>query len=292
MQTTQQTSILLAGAGDIASLLGEQLLAQGWQISALRRNTALLSPVLRSPSVTAIAADLLQADSLQALHQQRFDAVVITLTPDENSEAGYRRSYVDATRNLLAALRTPPRYVLFVSSTSVYGQQDGEWVDESSAADASVFNGRIMREAEQLILNSGIAASCVRFGGIYGAGRTRLLREVQNGSHSVRDNQWSNRIHEQDAASVLQHLLLRAQRGDKLAESYVAVDDAPAPLCVVKNWLAEQLGVTHRWPELDDTAYGGRRCNNALLKASGFTFRYADYHSGYQQLIAEYRNTL
>ena len=292
MQKTQQPSILLAGAGDIASLLGDALMAQGWQIFALRRNTALLSPTLRSPSVTAISADLLQPDSLTRLHQQRFDAVVITLTPDDNSESGYRRSYLDATRNLLAALQQPPHLLLFVSSTSVYGQQHGEWVDENSATDASAFNGRIMRETEQLVLNSGIAASCIRFGGIYGPGRTRLLREVQNGAHSPRDHQWSNRIHEQDAANVLLHLLQLGQRGVKLAESYIAVDDAPAPLCAVKNWLAEQLHVTHRWPELEESAYGGRRCDNSLLKASGFGFTYADYCSGYPQLIAEYRNTL
>lgn len=287
MHTMAKPSILLAGAGDIASLLAEPLSAQGWQPFGLRRNSTLLSSLM-----TPLTADLLQPESLTALHTQSFAAVIVTLTPDEHSEAGYRRTYLDATRNLLDALKIPPQLLLFASSTSVYGQQHGEWVDELSPAEATAFNGRILREAEQLVLNSGLRACCIRFGGIYGSGRTRLLNDVHNGVHSPRDTQWSNRIHEQDAAEVLLHLLQQAHAGNTLEPVYIAVDDTPAPLAEVKNWLAEQLGVAHRWPQAEAQQYGGRRCSNTRLKASGFGCRYSDYRSGYRQLLAADRNTL
>ena len=75
--------------------------------------------------------------------------------------------------------RTPNR-LLFVSSSRVYGQQDGEWVDETSPAVATGYSGRVMLEAEQVALNSGIPASIVRLTGIYGPGR-----EADSGSSGL-----------------------------------------------------------------------------------------------------------
>lgn len=282
-----QTSVLLAGVGQMASVLAQQLFAQGWQVTGLRRQVEKLPA-----KIIPLQADLADASSLQVLHESHFDYVVITLTPDESTEAAYRRIYLDGTRNLLQALKHPPKHIFFVSSTSVYHQQHGEWVDEMSAAQAQQFNGAVMLEAERIVQNSGIPATCVRFGGIYGGQRTRLLRDVQQGAESARDAQWSNRIHQQDAVNVLRYLLNLAEAGEALASCYVAVDDAPVKLAEVKNWLAIELDLPYRW-QTDEQSISaiGRRCSNHRLKASGFRFQYADYQAGYRPMLSTIKDS-
>jgi nucleoside-diphosphate-sugar epimerase len=280
-----QTSVLLVGAGQIASVLAQQLFAQGWQVTGLRRQVDKLPA-----NIIPLQADLTDPSSLQVLHDRPFDYVVITLTPDESTEAAYRRIYIDGTHNLLQALKHPPKRILFVSSTSVYHQHQGEWVNETSPTQPLRFNGVILCEAEQLIRRCGVSNTCIRFGGIYGAARTRLLRDVQQGLTSARDQHWSNRIHQDDAVNVLQHLLLKAVRGEILDDCYIAVDDQPVKLVEVKNWMAIQLNLPYRW-QTAEASNIGRRCSNHRLKASGFSLQYSDYQAGYRQLILDAQNT-
>lgn len=75
-----------------------------------------------------------------------------------------------------------PKRLLFVSSSSVYEQKDGEWIDETAPAEANAYSGRLMLEAEQVALDSGIPASRVRLTGIYGPGREWLLTQVRRGT--------------------------------------------------------------------------------------------------------------
>ena len=276
-------SVLLAGCGDIACRLAQQL-GDSWSCTGLRRHPENL-PV----SITPLAADLCDAAGVhQALAGRAFDYVVITLTPGERNEARYRAVYVDGTRNLLAALHGQPR-LLFVSSTSVYGQDAGDMVDEASLAEGSGFSGRCLREAEQLVQDSGLPASCVRFSGIYGPGRERLLRMVREGRvNAAEAAQWTNRIHADDCAGVLAFLLRRWQQGEWVAPCYVASDAQPVQAGEVWQWLAGRLGVPDPLAGKDWRvgSAGGKRCNSALLQQAGYRFRYPDYQAGYATLLS------
>ena len=150
-------------------------------------------------------------------------------------------------QNLLTVLRQTgqrPRRLLFTSSTSVYGQQEGEWVDENSPAEADGFSGRCIRAGEELLWDSPWPSVAVRFGGIYGPGRTRLIDSVREGTATrpAGPPVYTNRIHRDDCARALQHLL-ELPEAERL---YVAVDDDPAPLDEVLGWLARQLGIAGR----------------------------------------------
>ena len=90
-----------------------------------------------------------------------------------HDDAGYRAAYVDGLHNLLAELEgrpTPPRRVFFTSSTGVYGQDDGSWVNEGSPTEPGRFSGRRMVEAEGVLAASSIPHTSVRLGGIYAEG--------------------------------------------------------------------------------------------------------------------------
>jgi nucleoside-diphosphate-sugar epimerase len=279
-------TLMIAGCGDVGSRLGQQLNAAGWTVYGLRRSVALLPQGIRP-----VAGDL-HADACPATWpSEPLDYLVYCAAATEHDEAGYRAAYVDGLRRVLDWLAQQdqrPKRLLFVSSSGVYGQQLGEWVDERSPAEADSYSGRIMREAEQLALNSGLPASLVRLTGIYGPGREWLLKQVRQGYRVVNEPPlYGNRIHVDDAAGLLAYLLQADARGVALDDCYIGVDDQPAPLYEVVAWLREQLDVSH-WSEQSTVRRSGsKRCSNARARALGWAPQYPSYREGYRAILAQ-----
>ena len=281
-------SVLIAGCGDIGGRLASRLLPQKWAVYGLRRSVEKLPP-----GVHGVSGDLFDARIPEQWPEGRIDYLVYCATPTSRDETGYRAAYVQGLRNVLGWIERSgqkPRRILFVSSSSVYGQLQGEWVDETSPAEASGFSGQIMREAEQVALSSGLPASVVRLTGIYGPGRSDLMNRVRQGySVTVNPPLYGNRIHADDAASLLGFLLQADADGVALDECYIGVDDAPAPLAEVVDWMRQRLGVTQWSDENSVRRTGSKRCSNARAKALGWVPRYASYKEGYEAMLADDR---
>ena len=208
--------ILIAGCGDVGATLGQSLSAAGHEVWGLKRRPANLPPGIRP-----LAADLTEPATLNALPPV-LDAVVYSAAAAGFGEAAYRAAYVAGVQNLLDALRRAgqqPHRLLFASSTSVYAQHQGEWVDEDSPAEAEGFSGRCIRAGERLMWDGGWPAVAVRFGGIYGPGRTRLIDSVRAGTAArpAGPPLYTNRIHRDDCARVLEHLLFAAGAGSAIS---------------------------------------------------------------------------
>jgi nucleoside-diphosphate-sugar epimerase len=279
-------TLMIAGCGDVGSRLGQQLSAVGWTVYGLRRTVAQL------PAGIAPVAGDLQLDTCPAAWPSgSLDYLVYCAAATQHDEDGYREAYVNGLRRALGWLAQhgqQPTRVLFVSSSGVYGQQQGEWVDETSLADAQGYSGRIMLQAEALALNSGLPASVVRLTGIYGPGREWLLGQVRQGYRVATEPPlYGNRIHADDAAGLLAYLLQADARGVALDDCYIGVDDEPAPLHEVVAWLREQLGVSHWAAESTVRRAGSKRCSNARAKALGWTPRYASYREGYSAILQQ-----
>jgi len=280
--------ILFVGCGELAINAGQKLISQGADVVGLRRRPGLLPE-----GFTELLGDVTQPESLAVLDNQHFDFVVVTLTPGEISEAAYQRVYVDGSAALLARLADKPiQRVLFVSSTSVYGQNQSEWVDETSPTEAKSFSGQRMRAAEALYETSPLPCSAVRFSGIYGPGRYRLIQQVaQYQGCAAEPAMFSNRIHRDDCVGVLVHLLNRAADGEGLERCYLASDSSPVTLHEVKRWIAGQLDIPVA--DLDEsqasTRAGSKRCSNKRLLASGYRFQYPSFSDGYAAIVAAYR---
>ena len=277
-------SVLIAGCGDVGSRLATQLLAGNWLVHGLRRN------ISRLPSgVVGVAGDLFSEQCPAAWPTEKLDYLVYCAAATEHDEAGYRAAYVEGLQHVLSWLKQhgqQPKRLLFVSSSSVYGQQAGEWVDESSPTEADGYSGRLMLEAEQVALHSGIPASLVRLTGIYGPGRERLLTQVREGYRVVIDPPlYGNRIHVDDAAGLLAFLLQADRRGEALQDCYIGVDDAPAPLAEVVGWLHEYLGVTEWSADASVRRAGSKRCSNARARALGWVPRYPSFREGYAAIL-------
>jgi len=275
---------MLVGCGDVGGRLARQLLAKGWAVSGLRRSVQHLPQ-----GVVPIQADLGQLALPAAWPERTPDYLIYCVSANQHDEAGYQAAYVDGLRRVLGWLAEKgqrPRRLLFVSSSSVYAQQDGDWIDESSATEPEGYSGRIMLEAERLALDSGIRASVVRLTGIYGPGREWLLNQVRQGYRVAQDPPlYGNRIHADDAAGLLAFLLQKDARGELLDECYLGVDDDPAPLADVVAWLRDYMGVTQWSDEQRVRRSGNKRCSNARARALGWTPQYPSYKAGYAAIL-------
>jgi len=288
--------VLLLGCGDIAQRLAKNLSAKNLPHCVPQRRYDIVG-VRRTPQKnmqnicykSLNARDTAQMQSLLSAH---FDVIIMTMTPSENSDEGYRQGYVEPIQTLLTALaaqtvtiqKKTPTLIVFVSSTAVYGQDDGSWVNEHSITEPKRYNGKRLLEAEALLQSSAIDSVCVRFSGIYGPGRNHLIKQVRAQQWRDTDKtQWSNRIHVDDCAGVLAHLIERHQAGKTLEPIYLASDSEPVSRWHIKQWLAAYLGIIE-YEEVSD--YNGamqhKRCSNKLLLESGYVFKYPGYRWGYR----------
>jgi nucleoside-diphosphate-sugar epimerase len=278
-------TILLAGCGDLGTEAGLRFAALGHRVVGWRR-----SPGKLPASIEGVAADLSSPD-LPAVPADT-TAVVIAVAADSPTDAAYRAAYLDGLSHVLDALErddVTPRRVLFVSSTAVYGDAAGGWVDESTTPDPGGFSGRVICEAEDLLLSrlggSASAPVALRLGGIYGPGRTRLIDQVRNGTAVIPDEpRYTNRIHRDDAAGAIVHL---TTMDSKPAPVYVGVDTDPAELGDVLRFLAAEMGCAEPPVGPAGEARGGnKRCSSALLRGTGFEFAYPSFREGYREVLA------
>ena len=281
-------SVMWVGCGDIGIRAGSALHDDGWRIAAVRRNVDSLPATFEGH-----AADYTRPDSLAFAAALAPDFVVTTCNPFDRSVEGYRAGFETAAANLLQGLGAHrPRHIIMASSTRVFAEREGGWVDEHSPLTRDDEWAQAIIAAEERLRASGHSVSVVRFAGIYGIPGGRLIARISRGEicppQPVR---YTNRIHREDCSGFIVHLLHKAARGESLEPVYIGVDDAPAPRHEVETWLARKLGVPV--PEDGDApaepvrhnSAGHKRCRNRALRDSGYQLVHPDYRSGYGALL-------
>ncbi|MDJ0353221.1 MULTISPECIES: SDR family oxidoreductase [Micrococcaceae] len=289
-------SVLMAGCGDLGTEAGLRFAAAGYRVVGWRRSPEKLPAAIEGAAADLAAGDLppVPADTT---------AVVVAIAADSPTEAAYRAAYLDGLSNVVdAVLRSgaPVRRVLFVSSTAVYGDAGGEWIDESTTPEPGGFSGRIIREAEEVLYRrlrgTGITPVVLRLGGIYGPGRTRLIDQVRSGAAVIpAESRFTNRIHRDDAAAAIVHLCTM----DALpGPVYLGVDNEPAEQGEVLSFLAAELGLPRPPSDTggqsgepnkgsgEPSRGGNKRCSNNLLRSTGFAFHYPSFREGYRAMLA------
>ena len=277
-------NVLIAGCGDVGCELAQQLLAMKcFTVWGLRRTVSRLPA-----GVHPIKADLYQANAL-GQWPQPIDYLVYCAATDGQTEAKYRQAYISGLRNVLNRLNKEnyhPKRLFFTSSTSVFHQNEGEWVTETSPTRPSKYNGKIMLEAEELLNHSPYETTSIRLGEIYGPGRYRLIERVRRGEGCpVEPKVFSNRIHLKDAAGIIAHLIRRDIDKLPVDALYLGVDGNPSTVHETLNWLALMLSNS-----LDNTHFqppprGNRRCSNQKVIDTGYCYHYPDFKAGYLELL-------
>ncbi|MCO7225687.1 SDR family oxidoreductase [Pleionea sp. CnH1-48] len=267
--------LLLAGFGKLARPLSVQLQQQGHQITALRR-----SPQTEASSISQLGIDLSDKRSVANIPDD-FDQVVVTLTPDAYDDANYRKTYIESVDNLLQhfAQRNKETHFTYVSSTRVYGQKNGEWVDEDSETKPEDSRGQILLEAEQNLRTYHKKNTIIRFSGIYDSHSQRLLKQLEKPVPKSPEV-YTNRIHREDCVGILSYLVQKKLADDSIESIYLGSDDDPAPVWDVLSWLAQSRGLPPPTPSSEERNRN-KRCDNRKLKELGYSFKYSNYKKGY-----------
>ncbi len=270
--------VLIAGCGDLGLELARRLVAEGHAVTGLRRSAQPMPE-----GVQTLLADVTQPQTLTEIVNIQPEILVYCVAASEHSDESYRLSYVEGLRNVLSALNEATlQHVFFVSSTGVYGQETDEWLDESSPAIATHFSGRRMLEAEALL--DGYPSTILRFSGVYGPGRRRMLTLAQTPEQWPEKNGWTNRIHRDDGAAFICYLI-QQRHNVQLHRLYVVTDHQPLPVHNLLRWLAGEQGVEYAVSDMPPVQ-GNKRLSNQRMLASGYQFIYPDYIAGYKSLLA------
>ncbi len=274
--------VLLAGCGDLGLRVAQRLRARGDAVWALRRHPPAAAD---DSGIHWLGADLTDAASLRALPAGLTQLVYLP-TPDRRDEAAYRATFVDGLRRVLEAAGCAAlQRVLLVSSSAVYGEHGGAWVDEDTPVAPPGFNGKLLLQAEQLLAAQPVPAIALRLAGLYGPGRTQLFERLRAGQLRVprRQVHWANRMHADDAAAAIVHLLALADP----QPCYVGADSTPLPLDQLYDALARLIGAEPPADGPPPAGIGSKRLSNARLRASGFGLRWPDARDGYAALLRD-----
>ncbi len=272
------TDVLVIGAGYVGEAAARRLAEAGHHVTAVRR-----TPQPDDGPVHWLAADLSTDEGLAALPSTA-GAVVCSLSPGGRDESAYRRAHLDIPAAVVRQLAEAPSRIVLTTSTAVYGQDDGSLVDEASPTDPDRATATILVEAERALAELAPMATSLRLGGIYGPGRTRLVDQVRDGEATFALGQWTNRIHRDDAADAIVHVLgLNAP-----PPVCNVVDDTPAERRDVLQWLSAYLGAPAP-REVAPGEGGGRgtnkRVDNLLLRSTGWRPTHPSWREGYAAML-------
>ena len=274
--------ILIAGCGYVGQATADLLYERGWKVQGWTASAQSAGQVAAKPYAVR-AVDITNPAATSAIREQ-FDVVIQCASSGGGDSEEYRRIYFEGARNLLCAF--PGARLLFTSSTSVYAQQHGGIVDETSAANPTHEKGQILREAEELVLShNGIVA---RLGGIYGPGRSFLLRKFLAGEAVLdqADDRFINQAHRDDIAAAL--FLLAEQGPDPGDRIYDVVDDQPILARDAYQWLSAHLQrclPTGKVAARTKRGDSNKRVSNKRLRALGWEPRYPNFVVGMTESV-------
>ncbi|KAA9410600.1 SDR family oxidoreductase [Haloarcula hispanica] len=293
---TERVAIL--GCGYVGLELGRQL-RSSHEVVGVRRSDGGIEAI-EDAGFEAVRADVTDPESLSAVPDT--DWLVFAASSGGRGAEAAREVYVEGLRTAIDhfwSRADPPERLVYTSSTGVYGDHDGAWVDEETGLDPQTEKTEVLAEAERVArerpVEHGGHGSVARFAGLYGPDRYRLERYLEGPVTAG----YLNMVHRADAAGAVRHLLT----GDHREEVVLVVDDEPVEKWAFADWLAEQCDVpfppkqttAERLADdsLSETAkrriQTSKRCSNNRLRELGYEFEYPTFREGYRDAVREYR---
>jgi nucleoside-diphosphate-sugar epimerase len=280
--------VLIAGCGYVGTATADLFQAAGWEVEGWTRSPESVAQLAAKPYAVQ-AIDIANRSAVQEAASP-FDVVIHCASSGGGGTESYHRVYLEGANNLLAGLQ--PRRFIYTSSTSVYAQTKGEWVDEESATEPVHETGKILRKAEEFVRqNGGLVA---RLAGIYGPGRSALLRKFLSGEARLENGgrRYQNQAHRDDIAAALFHLATLPRETAIVNVS----DNEPLTQRECYEWLAAKLdrpvppAAERMVPRKRGTS--NKRVTNQKLRALGWVPRFPDFRVGMEESVLPSYSTL
>lgn len=274
--------VLIAGCGYLGQAIADLFAADGWEVEGWTQSAQSAEQLSAKPYAVR-AVDI--SNQEEVLRQKKdFDAVIHCASTRGGDADSYMHIYFEGARHLLNEFASA--HFLFVSSTSVYAQTAGEWVTETSEAEPTHSTGKVLRKAEDLVLSKRGAVA--RLAGIYGPGRSALLRRFLNGKATVdpENKRFVNQIHRDDAANAIRLLI---GKPESAAQIYNVVDNEPIGLNECYRWLATRLNrpipPTAKSTTSRKRGESNKRVSNAKLRSTGWAPKYPSFEFGMEKSV-------
>ncbi len=265
----------IIGCGYLGQYVAREWLARGYSVAGLTRARA---DVLSAAGVTPILGDVLEP--AQWVQQIRPRVIVYAVGWDRNSGYSFRDLHLNGVRRVLESCPSPEKFI-YISSTSVHGQTDGSWIDETSATEPLEENGKSILEAEQAVRAYVPSSIILRFAGIYGP--TRMIRQsaIIAGQPLLLDpEKCINLIHVEDGARAV----LAAEDLAQPGSTFLVADGHPVARGDFYRHMAQLLGAPEvRFQPVPSSGadHANRKISNRkLLSELNLRLRYPDYRSG------------
>lgn len=273
--------ILIVGCGDLGTAIAKLLHQSQHQVIGLRISQQNLPHDMQT-----IQADVTKLNTLNLLKNLQPNIIIYCVAASAQTDENYHAHYVQGLKNILATQieNTNLQHVFFVSSTRVYGQNTQEILTENDAAMPADFGGERLFEAENVLSQLTCNATILRLSGIYGPDRLYLVNTAKVPNSWPASNNWSNRIHRDDAAGFIAFLVHKTMSQQPVERCYIVTDDMPTLQYTVLTWLANQLRIDTSQIQIPATQ-GGKRLSNQRLRATGFQLQYPNFQVGYSKVL-------
>jgi nucleoside-diphosphate-sugar epimerase len=283
MRESAVTTVLVVGCGYIGLPFAWQAKRAGKSVRVTSRSPERMVR-LKEAGFTSIPWDVTAPES----SLPEVDAVVYAVGFDRSSGKSVDEVYVQGLRNTLERLPGSPKFV-YASSTGVYGEAGGGWVDETALVQTQDSTAEACRQAEQFLSTSNLVKDrnyCIlRFAGLYGYGRLINAEPLKRGEPVPGDGAaWLNLVHQDDAAEALWKAVLNGEPG----EIYNIADGHPVRRQDYYLKLAELLKAPLPTfaPELARRQRGNRRVNAEKARWKlGWSPRYPSYVEGLEAAV-------
>ncbi|MEA5505344.1 SDR family oxidoreductase [Halotia wernerae UHCC 0503] len=250
--------------------------AQYWQQKMTFVVTATTTTSERIPKLQAVTQKVVvtQGNDLEKLKSILQNQDVVLLSVGAKGANSYKETYIDTAKTLVSVLQDIPnvKQLIYTGSYSVYGDQNGAWVDEEMPAIPTNINGEILQETEEILLaasSENLRVCILRLGGIYGFNREliRIFSKVPGTTRPGNGDDVTNWIHLDDIVAAIEFV-----RQHRLQGIYNLVDDAHMTSRELLNTLFEK----HSLPQVtwDSSTKSNRPYNakvsNQKIKAAGY----------------------
>ncbi|CAN1499303.1 WcaG Nucleoside-diphosphate-sugar epimerases [Methylophilaceae bacterium] len=239
------------------------------------------------PSIEMHQVDILKNEAIDVIKSVNPEIIIYAVSADTQSVESYQDHYVAGLKKTYAALLELDhfKHLFFVSSTRVYGQKTTKILSELDIAEPSDYGGEALIEAEAVARQLKDKATILRLSGIYGPNRTRMIQLAQsNPGNWPATNNWSNRIHEEDAARFIVFLVKRIMLKEPIEPLYLVTDGIPTKQYDVLTWIRKRLQLTTDTIEIP-ILESGKQLQSVLLNQNGFILKYPDFTYGYEAII-------
>lgn len=283
------TKRLIIGCGYLGRRVAEKWVADGHQVFALTRSQQHAED-FRESGILPLIGDVMSPESLPDFPE--VELVLYSVGFDRNSGHSIGDVYIQGVKNILEVLPNSVKRVIYISSTGVYGQTDGSWVNEQSATIPTRPGGIACLKAEQILQQGrfGERTTVLRLAGIYGPDRIPRLEQIKSGEPmSIPQDGWLNLIHVDDAVTVVDAVVTQEPK----QSCYLVSDGSPVNR---GEYLAEIAAILKAPPitfvsadpntAVSQRASGTKRISHRCLADEfNILWRYPTYREGLASIL-------